>query len=57
VADPEQGLSGRALRRLPFSAIAQFTYTETCSISDALTALEMVIDEEKLEKDGSLMIM
>lgn len=40
-----QGLSGRTLRRLPFSAIALHTYTETCTLSEALTALEVAISD------------
>lgn len=42
-----QGLSGRTLRRLPFSAIALYTYTETCELGEALAALDMVVVEEQ----------
>ena len=40
-----QGLSGRALRRLPFTSIARQISTQYCTMSEALDALSITIDE------------
>jgi len=41
---------------LPFSAIALYTYTETCSLAEALEALEKVVDEEVRGVEGMIMV-
>jgi hypothetical protein len=46
IAQKCQGLSGRALRRLPFLALAMYTYREECSVGEGLEALQLAVSEE-----------
>ncbi|GME32733.1 pachytene checkpoint component pch2 [Neofusicoccum parvum] len=41
------GMSGRSLRRLPSKAVGLYTYSDHPSISEALQALQMTLDNEK----------
>lgn len=41
-----EGLSGRALRRLPFLALALHTHSDPCTVHEALAALAVAVDEE-----------
>ncbi|EON64972.1 hypothetical protein W97_04207 [Coniosporium apollinis CBS 100218] len=40
-----EGFSGRALRRLPFLALAMHTYSDPCPVPEALAALSLAVDE------------
>lgn len=45
------GFSGRTLRRLPFLALAMHVRSDTCTIHEALAALEVAVLEEKAVRD------
>jgi GTPase SAR1 family protein len=53
IAQKCRGLSGRTLRRLPFLALAMYTYREECSVSEGLEALQLAIAEEA-KRDGKV---
>ena len=41
-----EGFSGRTLRRLPILGLAMYTGEGSCSLSDAVSALEAAVDQE-----------
>jgi pachytene checkpoint protein 2 len=49
IAERCAGLSGRALRRLPYLGLALYGYGDTYSISDALSLLDAAVQKEKRE--------
>lgn len=49
-----ESLSGRTLRRLPYLALAMYTYADKCTIEDALKALTLAIDSERLQSSESM---
>lgn len=40
------GMSGRTLRRLPFLALAMYTYGQRCSLEEAIQALGNAVQDE-----------
>lgn len=56
IARESEGLSGRTLRRLPALALVLYTNHTTCTIDQAIEALERAVREEnkaKREADGN----
>lgn len=41
-----EGFSGRTLRRLPILGLAMYTGVGSCSLQDAVSALEAAVDQE-----------
>jgi pachytene checkpoint protein 2 len=56
IAERCAGLSGRALRRLPYLGLALYGYGDTHSISDALSLLDAAVRKEKREEIGASVI-
>uniref|UniRef100_A0A8C6SW68 Pachytene checkpoint protein 2 homolog n=1 Tax=Neogobius melanostomus TaxID=47308 RepID=A0A8C6SW68_9GOBI len=52
IALKSQGLSGRALRKLPFLAHALFVKTPTVSLDKFLNAMDKAVDKQKEEKNN-----
>jgi DNA polymerase III delta prime subunit len=53
IAERCAGLSGRALRRLPYLGLALYGYGDTHSISDALSLLDAAVEKRKREDIGA----
>jgi GTPase SAR1 family protein len=53
IAQKCQGLSGRTLRRLPFLALAMYTYGDECSVDEGLEALQLAVADE-MGRDGQV---
>lgn len=46
VARKCKGMSGRTLRRLPGLALAMYTYSDSCTFTEAMAALNVVVEQE-----------
>lgn len=52
IAEDCIGLSGRRLRKLPLLAIFTYTWGGSCSLKDALEALQMAVEQGKSRKSA-----
>ena len=47
-----EGFSGRTLRRLPILGLAMYTWEGTCTLNDAVSALEKAVEQEVVVVSG-----